>query len=228
MEYFTTRLLECKMLDKRGSFAGYGAAYENVDHGDDLIKQGAFSKSIAELTKEGIMPSMFWMHNQNTPVGEWSSVAEDRRGLKVAGGLWVDGGIEDREPTELAKMAYNVVRSKTAAGLSIGYQTVKYSFTEISKRRVRVLEELKLGEISIVSFPMNPKAKITAVKSLLQEGTVADIRVFEEYLRDAGLSRSQAKALLADGYKALNPREADESELQSLIERINHVTQLLK
>ena len=91
-------------------------------------------------------------------------------------------------------------------GLSIGYRTLQSHFDDASN--VRVLTKIELLEVSMVTFPANEFARVSRVKSRLAEGQMPNPRELEAFLRDAGFSRKQAKGLIADGYKALSPRDA--------------------
>lgn len=96
------------------------------------------------------------------------------------------------------------------SGLSIGYRTVQS--TRDATTGVRLLTELDLLEVSIVTFPANERARIRAVKSQFAAGHVPAEKDVEAVLRDAGFSRKQAKALMAHGYKALAARDATEGD----------------
>jgi hypothetical protein len=96
--------------------------------------------------------------------------------------------------------------------LSIGYIVKDYEMQESERGSIRIIKEIDLVEVSIVPCPMNPQAKITAVKSLTDEdGIILSKRDVERTLRDAGLSSRQAKAFIAGGYEALE-RDAKGAE----------------
>jgi HK97 family phage prohead protease len=194
-----------------GWFKGYGSTFGNVDLGDDVVMPGAFDKYLKSATESGVMPHMFFSHNSNEPIGEWLKMEVDKKGLKMEGQLWVGKGIPK------AEQAYHMLRSKTGKGLSIGYSNTTPPTWRDGKggRRIRELNELALGEVSPTAFPMNPKAGISSVKSLLSalEGKDSlSIREAEDLLRDAGgFSREGAKqflSLVTKGISAL--RDAEE------------------
>ena len=96
---------------------------------------------------------------------------------------------------------------------------------------VRTLKRLKLLEVSLVTFPANDKAKISAVKQAPQTE-----REFEEFLRAAGFGRTQAKAIISGGFKAYMAmqrdadsviaaekmrRDADTKEALSILKNLN-------
>lgn len=193
--------MELKELSEKGEFIGYGSTFGNVDLGGDICVAGCFDRTLKEHTKAGTLPAMFFSHNSSEPIGDWLEMAEDRKGLKVRGRLWVDQGIPK------AQQAYNMLKGTGLKGLSIGYSTQKSELDE--KKKTRKLLDLDLFEISPTPFPMNPKALTTGIKSLKSEGRLGTKREFEQFLRDAGLSANEAKAFLAAGYAGLGRRDDD-------------------
>lgn len=174
-----------------GTIEGYGAIFGNVDQGGDVIHPGAFQASLK--ANEGQPLKMLWQHWD--PIGAWTSASEDDRGLKVKGTALIGSVQQAREAHALAKAG-------VVDGLSIGYMP---KLAERDRSGVRHIKEADLYEVSLVTFPMNPQARIARVKS----GSI-DIRALEEALRDAGLSRREAKALLAEGAAGLGLRDADD------------------
>lgn len=213
--------LEIKSIDEKGSFVGYGAAYGNVDDGNDVIEHGAFDETIAEHTKAGTMPGMFWMHKKDEPIGEWSNMYSDQNGLIMEGQLWVGKGIGK------AEQAHMLLKSKGPKGLSIGYGVKEGGSKRGEKngKSVRFLKNLGLGECSPVTFPMNRKATIISVKSDFgfsfknSVGELKTIREIEQLLRDGGLSDTEAKKFLAGGYPSMAPRDKGLSDLLALVKK---------
>jgi HK97 family phage prohead protease len=201
--------LEVKLdAGQPGRFKGYGSTFGNVDLGKDKVIKGAFERSLSDHRKNGTLPAMYWMHDRAEPVGDWLDVTEDAKGLRVEGQLWTG----DAE-TECSRKAGNLLRGTSPKGLSIGYNTKKYEFDQ--KTGIRSLLDVDLPEVSVVGYGMNPKALVTHIKGLVEDGELPTIRDLEEVLRDAGLSANQAKAILSTGYKALMrdaeiPSAADE------------------
>jgi HK97 family phage prohead protease len=189
--------LEVKLdAGQPGRFRGYGSTFGNVDLGKDRCAKGCFARSLGEHAKAGTLPAMYWMHDRSEPVGDWVDMGEDNKGLYTEGQLWTG----DNE-TECSRKSGNLLRGTGPKGMSIGYATRKYSFDQ--KLGIRTLEDVDLFEVSIVGYGMNPKALVTHIKSLVEDGEIPTIRDIEEALRDAGLSATQAKAILSSGYKAL-------------------------
>jgi HK97 family phage prohead protease len=178
-----------------GVIEGYGSVFGNVDSYGDIVVAGAFAQTL----KGDRAPAMLWQHNPDEPIGVWTEVREDKRGLVVKGQLAL-GTQRGREALELIKMG-------ALSGLSIGYSTVKSSFDEQSG--IRSLLELDLWEVSPVTFPANEAARITSAKSA--EG-IKTIRDFENFLREQGFSRGAAAAIARHGFKATQGEPAAGSD----------------
>ncbi len=105
--------------------------------------------------------------------------------------------------TEVAKAreVFALMRAGAVDGLSIGFRMVKGQRDRFGVRR---LEKIDLWEISVVTFPMQPQARVSAIKQDPFAGRVPTTREFERWLtQDAGFTRSQARALMRDGFKGL-------------------------
>lgn len=195
-------LRELRFTDQEGNadsmtFSGYGAVFGNMDAYGDVITQGAFADSLSESEKSGVWPVMLSQHgglgmdsDSMTPIGVWSTLHEDSIGL------YVEGSFAD---TPRGKEAYTLLKMKPRPaynGLSIGYYPIEWTNRSKPEEPRRTLTKIKLVEVSLVTFPANDKARINQVKN------TPDKRFIEQILCDAGLSRRQAKAVIADGYNA--------------------------
>ncbi len=219
-KYLLAQMDGFKFLDeKTGTFEGYGSTFGNVDDGRDIVEKGAFADTLKEHADNGTMPAMFFSHDSREPIGDWKSMAEDKRGLFCTGELWIGKGIPK------AEQAYCMLKGNSRKGLSIGYGIALNGASYDSKKQVRHLSKLDLWETSPTPFPMNRKAVLTAIKSADDagtnfrnaDGTLLSIRDFEKALRDGGLSETEAKKLLAGGYSRLDPRDVDLSGLLQAI-----------
>ena len=188
--------------DGSRSFSGYGSTFGNTDRVGDVVREGAFSKSLNDHKSNGTMPSLLLHHDLNRPIGVWETMSEDAKGLYVEGRL--TKGVRD------ADEAYNLLKDGALHSMSIGYRVVNEEYDR--KTGVNYLNEIALHEVSLVTIPANAEAMITAVKDA--DGN-PNIRELERVLRDAGLSRKEAKAVLAAGFKAIASDEeaADHEEL---------------
>lgn len=184
--------LEIKELNEEGYFSGYGSVFDVVDDWDDVIVKGAFANSIAKKT-----PVMLWQHDSAEPIGVYERVSEDDIGLWLEGRLLLD--------VEKGREAYVLLKNRAISGLSIGFVPLAWEWETRDNKRVRVLKDVDLWEVSLVTFPANPKASVDNVKS------IQTVRDAEAVLRDAGLSKSDAGAVLAACKSALQ-RDAEEAE----------------
>lgn len=210
---------EIKALDDKGTFKGYGSVFGNKDSYNEIVAKGAFSRSLTEHKAKGTMPAMLWMHNPDQPIGVYTNVAEDDKGLAVEGNLALK--------TQAGAEAYELMKMNALSGLSIGYRVAKSQFDK--PNNARVLTDLDLYEISPVTFPANDAARVSTVKALED---IKTIREFEEFLRDAGgFSRAAAAEIARSGFKArTEPRDEDDGldELATLIKRNIAVLQPIK
>ncbi len=195
--------LEFKALTEDGEFEGYAAIFNNVDLGGDRILPGAFSKT---LKKTGGKVPILADHMSREQIGWGLEAVEDKRGLKVRGKL--NFAVQRAaEKYALAKQASEV---GARMGLSIGYQAVKPSY----EGDVRILKEINLAEYSLVTFPMNTRAGITAIKGghvVLAPGDIkTNVRALEIYLRDGGISHQQAKRIASLAFR--DQRDVDTGE----------------
>lgn len=210
------RPFKIKSLEADGTFTGYGSVFGVTDSYGDVVEKGAFVGSLEAWATKGRLPALLWQHDQHEPIGVYTKMVEDDHGLYVEGRLLVDD-----DP--LAKRAYAHLKAGSVSGLSIGFSIPKGGGEWDSKSETYRLKQVELWEVSLVTFPANESAQVGAVKSAIESP-----REFERFLRDAGLSRTQAKALMAGGYKALEPRDADGEELieslKALTDRIMGAT----
>lgn len=200
--------------EQQGMFSGYGSIFNNKDLGNDVVMQGAFAQSIGRKGAKAV--KLLYQHKQDEPIGVFDEIIEDRRGLKVKGRLAM-GTQRGREVYELMKMG-------ALDGLSIGYRVEPKGYEYDEKRKRRYLKSVDLMEISAVTFPMNPRARIQAVK-----GAERTVREWEELLRDVGsLSRTEAKAAASAVSKALEQRDAVKEEQPEVLEALSRFTNILK
>lgn len=201
--------------DKSGVFSGYGAITGNVDAGGDMLAKGVFKQTLRAWEDKGKYPPMLLQHgggflggaDDMLPVGKWTSMEENSKGLKVEGELFALN-------TERGTYIYEGLKAGALDGLSIGYRAKEFVVGTKPGEPRRTLKSVDLIELSIVTFPMNDKARVGAVKS----GDIKTIREFEDFLRDVGgYSHAAAKAIAAGGFKAAEPRDEDEADLGAII-----------
>jgi len=156
-------------LDAEGTFEGYASLFNAEDLARDIIAPGAFRASLAKRGASGI--KMLFQHDPAEPIGVWLDIAEDARGLKVKGRLMLD--------VARAREVLSLMKAGALEGLSIGFRAEKAARDHRSG--VRTLRKIDLWEISVVTFPMQPGATVTAVKS----GTPTGEAAFAQAMRHA-------------------------------------------
>lgn len=199
MEHKSFALFEFKADDETRTIEGFGSTFGNVDSYGDIVMPGAFVNSIKSRK-----PAMLWQHRSDMPIGVWDEMEETKKGLRMKGRIF---------DTQLGEDAYKLAKGGALTGLSIGFSTKKYSID--SKKNVRLLEEVDLYEVSLVTFPANEKATITQVKSRPET-----IRQFEEYLREAGFSQKDATTVALHGFKALSTQGEPDEEVLLAADRL--------
>lgn len=140
-------------IDETGLFEGYASLFGAADLGKDMVMPGAFTQSLARRGPGGV--KLLWQHDPAEPIGRWLTVAEDRRGLHVRGRLNL--------AVARAREIHALLRDGAIDGLSIGFRATKARTDPRTK--LRRLIEVDLWEISVVTFPMLPDARIRAVKA---------------------------------------------------------------
>jgi hypothetical protein len=207
---------QIKKLSEQGQFSGYGSVYDTLDDGGDIIQAGAFSDSLDEWDSKGRMPAMLWQHNSREPMGAYTAIREDSKGLMVEGRLALK--------TQRGAEAYELMQMGAISGLSIGYVVRDDSFDQ--KNGVRTIKRADLWEVSLVTFPMNDAARVSMVKGI---GLIHDLKSAERFLRDAGgLSRSEATAFVAR-VKGLAQRESGaDGDVQEVIAALSRRSELLR
>ena len=157
--------------------SGYASLFGAADQGGDIVEAGAYAASLRDLTASGRRVKMLWQHDPAQPIGIWDEVREDGKGLWVTGRLL--------ENVERGREAAALIEAGAIDGLSIGYRTRKS--TKNTKGQ-RLLTELELWEVSLVTFPMLPSARVAAK---------ADHSDLDRTLRDMAAAFEGARADLA-------------------------------
>lgn len=209
-KHFAIEELEVKEDGESRTVEGFASVFNNVDGGKDIVMPGAFTRTLKGIKS---VP-MLWQHDRHQPIGVWSEFEQNEKGLRVKGTI-ID--------TALGLDAYKLAKAGALKGMSIGYSTKKYEID--ATKGVRKLLDVDLGEISLVTFPMNEKATITRVKSQAP----VTIREFEECLREVGFSQKDATTIALRGFKALSDQgEPDEEVAKAALSAITNATNILK
>ena len=158
---------------------GYASYFGAVDQGNDVVERGAYAASLAKLNAKGDKVKMLWQHDPAQPIGIWDEVRETERGLWVKGRILAD--------VEKGREAIALIEAGAIDGLSIGYRTVK---STKNAQGQRLLAELELWEVSLVTFPMLSEARVGAKSDTLID---TDLRELASALRDASSLMASAE-----------------------------------
>ncbi|HLO62163.1 MAG TPA: HK97 family phage prohead protease [Azonexus sp.] len=178
-------VLSLKATGENGQIEGYGSVFGVRDSWDDVIAKGAFTASLAAHKSNGTMPAMLWQHEDDEPIGVWTEMKEDDKGLYIKGQLVLE--------TTRGKEAHALLKAGALNGLSIGFISKQWSYD--TENDIRTLTEIDLWEVSLVTFPANDKARVTDVKASPDE--LETPKDAERALRDAGYSKSDATAFVS-------------------------------
>ncbi|MDO6589724.1 HK97 family phage prohead protease [Loktanella sp. D2R18] len=149
--------------------SGYASLFGQADQGGDTVLPGAYAGSLAQ----GRQIKMLWQHDPAQPIGVWDEVREDDNGLWVKGRLLTD--------VAKGREAASLVAAGAIDGLSIGYRTVK---AQKNDKGGRLLSQLELWEVSLVTFPMLRDARVAAKGDDLAAGAMRDLAaVFDDARR---------------------------------------------
>lgn len=176
--------LQIKAVNEDGTIEGYGSVFGVPDSYDDVVAAGAFAASLAEHKANGTMPAMLWQHEADEPIGVWTEMVEDAKGLRVKGRLALE--------VNKGKEAHALLKMGAINGLSIGFVSKEWAYDRDTE--IRTLNAVDLWEVSLVTFPANGKSRITNVKSADELSAPKDA---ERILRDAGFSKADATAFVS-------------------------------
>ncbi len=135
--------------------AGYASLFAMKDLAGDVVQKGAFAQSLKSLPAQSIR--MLYQHDPQKPVGEWLKVHEDEIGL------WVEGIIRNSDAN--SRLASHLVQRGEIGGLSIGFRTLEFRPLDSGGRMLKTID---LREISLVAYPMLPRARLRLVTELNQ------------------------------------------------------------
>jgi HK97 family phage prohead protease len=155
LEHKFARFGDAVDVENGVEISGYASLFGSPDQGGDVVQPGAYAASLRQLKQAGRSVKMLWQHDPAQPIGVWEEVREDARGL------WVKGRI--LSSISRGREAAALIAAGAIDGLSIGYRTRKAQKTAAGQR---LLSELELWEVSLVTFPMLPTARVAAKQEL--------------------------------------------------------------
>ena len=170
--------LEIKSMTCNGTFEGFASLFGEEDLARDVIEPGAFADSLDKRGTSGI--KMLFQHDPNQPIGVWQELKEVPRGLYARGRLMME--------VARAREVLSLMSAGALDGLSIGFRTIKAR--KDKKGSVRHIEKVDLWEISVVTFPMQPLARVSAVKQYGDFNEISDTAVAARILQAARMFRN--------------------------------------
>lgn len=195
-----------------GTFSGEGMVFDTPHptsswrlgpDWNDVVKPGAFADTLAAHEKLGTKPLMLYMHERGNIPGVWTSISEGKKALKLS------GKVSPNAITPSGVPLLELIQMKAITGLSIGFVPTRIVLDE--KAKIREIQSVDLGEVSVVDIPGQNRARITDVKR--------DVRSLEAGLRSLGLSRTEAKTLLSRGFDAML-EGGDENDVLAAVQSI--------
>lgn len=162
------------------TFKGYASTFGNIDRDDEVMTSGCFRKFLSEHT-----PSMLWQHKMSEPLGVYTVVREDEKGLYVEGQMPLDDDFV--RGRVMPQMKAGSVRA-----MSIGFTVDEYTYNK--EQDLVYFNEVKLWEISLVTIPANAQAVVTSVKSLEE---VASIKELNQLLKMYGISDRKCNIIIS-------------------------------
>lgn len=163
--------IEVKLAEvsEEGEFEGYAAVFNNVDRAYDRLVKGAFDETLKEKKPNQI--KMLYQHNHTKPIGVFTEFKVDSKGLKVKGRINVN--------TPLGQEVHSNMKEGVLDSMSIGYRAQDFEYKEYKGALIRELKKVDLWEVSVVTFPANPKAGIRSVKRNSGPSVPLELRVLE-------------------------------------------------
>ena len=174
--------VDLKSVEADGTFCGYASLFGEVDLGQDVVMPGAFRESLRLRGARGV--KLLFQHDPNEPIGVWLELNEDIKGLFARGRLMPE--------VTRAREVLSLMRAGALDGLSIGFRTVQGRTDPASG--VRRLDKVDLWEISVVTFPMLPEARVSTVKRRAPRGA------------GTGADRARLAAKLRSGARLMRSR----------------------
>lgn len=211
------RMADARAEDNGAGMSGYASHFWSVDSYGTALKKGAFRKTIRE---RGERIPVLWQHNPDTPIGKPTELKEDTTGLRFNASI--------SEGTTHGRDVMALLRDGVPLGMSFGFETIKdraaedtddLDFTHApdffkgkeGRKHVRIIEEVRLWEISAVTFPANTQATINDVRETAEADALISLI---EHMRDGSLTDAQF-ALVADLVTAFNERAEPKPDDQS-------------
>lgn len=204
---------ELKRGNESATLSGYASTFGNKDFTGDIVVKGAFAQTIREWKKKNKPLPLLYQHDSRMPIGKLTAMKEDDRGLYIEGTIL--------ETVDKGREVISLIEAGVLDSMSIGYMAKDFDYD--LPKNVRNLKTIDLREVSVVTFPANDQATISGIKGELPK----TIREFEDFLRDAGYSREQSKAIASAGFKGMDS-ERDAGVDAEVIKQLENFTNTLR
>lgn len=202
---------EFKTDEEKGIIRGYPSSFHKTpDREGDIVLPGTWAETIQKGGELGSGIKFLWQHDVHTPIGIPLKMREDQYGL------FAESQVEMK--TAAGHDAFYLARLGALDGYSIGYKLHEYDVD--NDKGTRTFKKAGLYEYSLVTFAMNPRAKITDVKTAIQAAKTP--RQLEKTLRDVGLSNNAAKYIVSLCKPSLRVGQK-EGNLKDLLKTLNKV-----
>lgn len=196
--------------DKFFIFEGLASTFGNLDLVGDIVMPGAFKESIKKQ-----LPVVLWQHNSDEPIGMPIEIREVKEGLFIKVKL-------PKDDVFVSGRVMPQLRVGSIKRMSIGFHAIDF---EIDQKGIRKLFKVILEEVSLITFAANLSAIVTDVKSINVEDVkkITTRREFENFLRDAGCSKSAAEIAASNKFnESLRGEPADDDvDLKNAIANIS-------
>lgn len=198
--------------DKFFRFEGFASTFGNTDLVDDIVERGAFSESLKRQAQVPIL----WQHNMGEPIGRSVILEERDQGLFVSAVL-------PKKDTLVNGRVIPQMEIGSIKEMSIGFFIKRFEIDE--DREIRILKEIDLFEISLVTKAANPMALINDFKSL------KSLKDVEKVLKEFGFSNTKSRALISKIKEFSSQREAGDPiqcDVESNFNYLKQINQILE
>lgn len=196
-----------------GIFEGHAAIFDKENSHGEIVQRGSFKDTLKSRGTKGV--KMLFSHDRAMPIGKWTELREDSKGLFVRGQLLMQ--------LDKAKEAFLLMREGILDGLSIGFRVLEDTFDR--EKEVLLLNKIDLREISLVLMPSAEDALVSKVRDASPEDITTKLEL-EKALRNAGFSRSTSQYIVA-GWSPPARRNAEGGD-EELVRTLRRMTETLK
>lgn len=217
------KVKEIKEDDNYFIFEGFASTFGNIDHDGDIMVPGCFKESLERRT-----PVVLWQHNSREPIGMPTELKETDQGLFVVARM-------PKEDTFVSGRVVPQMRVGSVTKMSIGFFNLDSEDEIVDGRRITMIKKVELFEFSLVTFPANEQASVTAMKCLQEIDSAKSLRTYLS--EELGLSIKERDTLISkiksffgsDDPDLANPPEDQEpSDEEELVKSLESAINVIK